>query len=347
MAEKLMKAAVKEKSAFGSTSIKKIPIPAPLPDEVLMRTRISSICGTDVHIYDWDAWSQKRIKTPLIQGHEFAGEVEAIGSNVTHFKKGDYISAEGHIACGYCYQCRSGNAHVCNTVSILGIDRPGAFAEYMTIPEKNVIKNEDDLPLEYATIQDPLGNAVYTVDSGDVVGKRIAVFGLGPIGLMAVAIAKHIGASKVYAVGRKNQFRMDLAKKLGADMVLKSGEDPVAKILADTSGEGVHESLEFSGNQEAFVQAVKATMPAGGIHILGIYPGPLTFEINEMVTKGLKMYGIHGRRMFQTWQRMSGLLKSGLNLKPILTHRFKLDDYVEAMEVMRSGNCGKVAFPME
>ena len=347
MPEKTMKAAVKEKSAPKSTVVRKVPIPKPLPDEILMRTRISSICGTDVHIYDWDAWSQKRIKTPLIQGHEFAGEIEAVGSAVTEFKKGDYVSAEGHIACGYCYQCRSGNAHVCRTVSILGIDRPGAFAEYMTIPAKNVLKNDPDLPLEYATIQDPLGNAVYTVDSGDVVGKKVAVFGLGPIGLMAVAICKHVGASKVYAVGRKNQYRMDLARRLGADMVLKSGENPVQTILDDTSGEGVQESLEFSGNHDALIQAFNVTMPSGGVHILGIYPGPLTFDINELVTKGLRVFGIHGRRMFQTWQRMGGLLKSGLNLKPILTHRFKLDDYVEAMEVMRSGNCGKVAFPME
>ena len=341
-----MKALVKRRAEPGLW-LEDVPEPEVGINDVLIKVDRTSICGTDVHIYDWDAWSQKRIKTPLIQGHEFAGEVEAVGSAVTEFRKGDYVSAEGHIACGYCYQCRSGNAHVCRTVSILGIDRPGAFAEYMTIPAKNVLKNDPDLPLEYATIQDPLGNAVYTVDSGDVVGKKVAVFGLGPIGLMAVAICKHIGASKVYAVGRKNQYRMDLARKLGADMILKSGEDPVQTILDDTGGEGVQESLEFSGNHDALIQAFKATMPSGGVHILGIYPGPLTFDINELVTKGLRVFGIHGRRMFQTWQRMGGLLKSGLNLKPILTHSFKLDDYVEAMEVMRSGNCGKVAFPME
>jgi len=347
MSEK-MKAAVKLKPTPKSTEIRPIPTPQPHPDEVLIRVKISSICGTDVHIYDWDAWAAKRIKVPLIQGHEFAGEIEKVGSNVTSLSKGDYVSAEGHIACGRCTMCRTGNAHVCKNVSIIGIDRDGAFAEYLTAPASNVIVNDDDLPPELATIQDPLGNAVYTVTSANVPGKTVAIFGLGPIGLMAVALCRAMAARKVIAVGRKNQYRMDLAKKVGAHLVLRSSETLIDEIMDATAGEGVDESLEFSGSEEAVQQAIQITHPAGGIHVLGVFPKDLNLDISTFVTKGLSMYGIHGRLMYKTWVQMGGLLKSGnLNLKPILTHRFPLDDYNKAMEVMRSGNCGKVAFPME
>src|SRR6266581_3411368 len=274
-----MKAAVKLKAAPGSTEVRKVVIPEPTASEVLIRVDIASICGTDVHIYDWDAWAAARIKVPLVQGHEFAGHIEKLGSGVTGLRKGDYVSAEGHIACGRCYQCRTGNAHVCKNVSILGIDRDGSFEEYMTVPASNVIVNDDDLSLDLATIQDPLGNAVYTVTNANV-----------------------------------------------------PGEDEV---------------LEFSGSEAAVQQAIKVVRPAGGIHLLGLFPKPLSLDISDFVTKGLSMYGIHGRLMYKTWMQMGGLLKSGnVNLKPILTHKFLLDDYNEAMGVMRSGNCGKVAFPM-
>jgi threonine 3-dehydrogenase len=343
-----MKAAVKLKPAPKSTEVQQVPMPEPTPDEVLIRVKIASICGTDVHIYDWDAWAQARIKTPLIQGHEFAGEIEKLGSNVKGLKKGDYVSAEGHIACGRCYMCRTGNAHVCKTVSILGIDRGGSFAQYMAVPASNVIVNDDDLPLELATMQDPLGNAVYTSMNATPPGKTIAIFGLGPIGLMAVALCKGMAARKVIAIGHRNTYRMDLAKKVGANIVLRSNETLVDEVMDATSGEGVDEVLEFSGNEQAVQQAIKIVRPAGGIHILGLYSKPLSLDISEFVTKGLGMYGIHGRLMYRTWMQMGGLLNSGnVNLKPILTHRFPLDDYNEAMEVMRSGNCGKVAFPME
>src|SRR3989454_988068 len=248
----MMKAAVKFKPAPKSTEVRKVPIPEPTPSEVLIRVDIASICGTDVHIYDWDAWAAARIKVPLVQGHEFAGHIEKLGSGVTGFRKDDYVSAEGHIACGRCYMCRTGNAHVCKNVSILGIDRDGSFAEYMTVPASNVIVNDDDLP------------------------------------------------------------------------------------------------LELSGSEAAVQEAIRVVRPAGGIHLLGLFPKPLSLDISEFVTKGLSMYGIHGRLMYKTWMQMGGLLKSGnVNLKPILTHKFPLDDYNEAMGVMRSGNCGKVAFPME
>src|SRR5881296_4482195 len=239
-----MKAAVKLKPAPGSTEVRKVGIPEPTPTEVLIRVDIASICGTDVHIYDWDAWAAARIKVPLVQGHEFAGHIEKLGSGVTGFRKGDYVSAEGHIACGRCYMCRTGNAHVCKNVSILGIDRDGSFAEYMTVPASNVIVNDDDLPLDLATMQDPLGNAVYTTTNANVPGKTVAIFGLGPIGLMAVALCRAMGARRVIAVGHRNQYRMNLAKTVGAHSVLRSGPRLIEEIMDLTSDEGVDEALE-------------------------------------------------------------------------------------------------------
>src|SRR3989454_483837 len=283
----MMKAAVKLKPAPKSTEVRNVPIPEPTPSEVLIRVDIASICGTDVHIYDWDAWAAARIKVPLVQGHEFAGHIEKLGSGVTGFRKGDYVSAEGHIACGRCYMCRTGNAHVCKSVSILGIDRDGSFAEYMTVPASNVIVNDDDLPLDLATMQDPLGNAVYTVTNANVRGKTIAIFGLGPIGLMAVALCRGMAARTVIAIGHKNQYRMDLAKKVGASLVLRSGESLVDGVMDATAGEGVDEVLEFSGSEAAVQQAIRVVRPAGGVHLLGLFPKPLSLFISQLVAKSL------------------------------------------------------------
>src|SRR5881296_2278876 len=344
----MMKAAVKLKAAPKNTEVKTVPVPNLRADEVLIRVAVSSICGTDVHIYDWDAWAQNRIKVPLVQGHEFSGHIERLGAEVTNLRKGEYVSAEGHIADGTCYMCRTGNAHVCKSVSIVGIDRDGAFAQYLKVPASNVIVNDDDLPIELATMQDPLGNAVYTTTNANVPSKTVAIFGLGPIGLMAVALCRAMAARKVIAIGHKNKYRMDLAKKVGANLVLRSGDGLADEVMDATAGEGVDESLEFSGSEAAVQQAIKITRPAGGIHILGLFPRPLNLDISDFVTKGLSMYGIHGRLMYRTWMQMGGRLKSGnVNRKPILTRRFPLDDYNEAMEVMRTGDCGKVAFPME
>src|SRR5439155_698318 len=225
--------------------------------------------------------------------------------------KGDYVSAEGHIACGRCYMCRTGNAHVCKNVSILGIDRTGSFAQYMTVPASNVIVNDDDLPLDLATMQDPLGNAVYTVTNANVPGKSVAIFGLGPIGLMAVALCRAMAARTVIAIGHKNRYRMDLANKVGASLVLRSEDSLVDEVMDATAGEGVDEVLEFSGSEAAVQQAIRVVRPAGGIHLLGLFPKPLSLDISEFVTKGLSMFGIHGRLMYKTWMQMGGLLKSG------------------------------------
>ncbi len=270
-----MKAAVKSKPAPKSTEIRTVPIPSPGPTEVLIRVKVASICGTDVHIYDWDAWAQARIKVPLVQGHEFSGYVEKVGSDVKGFKRGDYVSAEGHIADGTCYMCRTGNAHVCKSVSIIGIDRDGAFAEYLKVPASNVIVNDPDLPPELATMQDPLGNAVYTTTNANVPGKTVAIFGLGPIGLMAVAVCRAMGAGRVLAIGHRNEYRMKLAKTVGAHAVLKSDKGLVDEVMDLTSGEGVDEVLEFSGSEQVLAQALSIVRPAGGIHVLGLYAKPV------------------------------------------------------------------------
>lgn len=344
-----MLAAVKTDSAPRSIKLMKVPRPKPAPREVLVRVRIASICGTDVHIYNWDEWSQARIHPPLIQGHEFGGEVVALGRGTTNAQVGSYVSAEGHVACGSCYQCRTGQSHICPNVHIIGVDRNGAFAEYVTVPEQNIIANSPDLPLELATIQDPFGNSVQTVFSADVPGNNVAVFGLGPTGLMSVALCRALAARKIFAVGHKNEYRMSLAKKLGADFVFRSTVDLEAEIERETGGRMVDHVLEMSGSPEAFNLGLKILRPGGGMHVLGIYPRPFTVDVSsDVVTKGLTLRGIHGRRMYEDWYRMGGLLTSGrLDLKPLITHRYPFEEFLEAMEVMKSGNCGKVVLYME
>ncbi len=348
MADTMM-AAVKVKAAPGSTDVKRVALPKIGPTEALVRVKIASICGTDLHIFDWDEWSQHRIHPPLIQGHEMAGEVERVGDEVTAIAKGDFVSFEGHIACGKCYECRTGQAHVCRNLRIMGIDRDGAFAEYVAVPATNLVKNDPSLPLEVATIQDPLGNATQVVMNANVPGKSVAVFGLGPIGLMAVALAKALSAAQVIAIEYKNEYRKALAKKLGADVVLESDATTVERILDLTGGDGVHDVLEFSGAPPALQQALQVVRPGGGIHLLGLYSNRVTLNLSDdVIMRGVTLYGITGRRMFQTWYQMGGILKSGnIDLKPLVTHRFPLADYEKALEVVRSRECGKVVFDVE
>jgi len=344
-----MTAAVKVRPEARATEVRKVPRPIPRAGEALVRVRIASICGTDLHIYDWDEWSKDRIHPPLIQGHEMAGVVERLGDGVTEVAVGDPVSFEGHIACGRCYECRTGQAHVCRNLKILGIDRDGAFAEYVAVPASNLLRNDPALPPEVATIQDPLGNAVHVVMNANVPGKSVAVFGLGPIGLMAVALAKALSAAQIIAVEKANGYRKELAKRLGAHAVLESDRTTVARILELTNGEGVHEALEFSGAGPALNEAVKVVRPGGGVHLLGLYPGPVSLDLTrDVIMRGITLYGITGRRMFRTWYEMAGLLRSGhLDVKPIVTHRFPLSEYGKAIEVVRSRECGKVVLDVE
>ncbi len=344
-----MKAAVKVKAAPGATEVKRVPRPAISATEALVRVRIASVCGTDLHIFDWDEWSQHRIHPPLIQGHEMAGEVERVGDEVTSVSRGDRVTFEGHISCGRCYECRTGQAHVCRNLRIMGIDRDGAFAEYVAVPAANLVKNDPSLPLEVATIQDPLGNAVQVVMNANVPGKSIAIFGLGPIGLMAVGLCKALSASQVIAVEYRNEYRKTLAKRLGAHAVLESDAETVARILDLTGGDGVNEVLEFSGAAPALQQALKVVRPGGGVHLLGLYSNSVTLNLSDdVIMRGVTLYGLTGRRIFRTWYEMAGILKSkNVDLKPLVTHRFPLDRYEEALETVRSRQCGKVVFDVE
>ncbi|WP_069649098.1 L-threonine 3-dehydrogenase [Caloranaerobacter ferrireducens] len=338
-----MKVVLKDKPGVGAVLSEK-DIPKIGPNDVLVKVLATSICGTDYHIYSWDEWSQKRIKPPRVMGHEFAGEVVEIGSNVKSVKVGDIVSAETHIVCGVCPLCTTGNAHICVNTEILGVDTDGTFAEYVAIPESNAWVNDKDVPVELLSIQEPLGNAVHTVLAGEIVGKSIAVVGCGPIGLMAVAVAKAASASKVIAI-EVNEYRIELAKKMGADVVINPiKENVIERVLEETSGYGVDVVAEMSGNVIAIQQAFKYIKLGGRMSLLGIPAKNVELDFaNDIIFKGITMQGIVGRRMYDTWYQVKGLLASGnLNLEPIITHKLPLEEFEKGMELMKSGNCGKV-----
>ncbi|MBN3524965.1 L-threonine 3-dehydrogenase [Paenibacillus apiarius] len=336
---------VKEERKPGAV-LKEVPVPTCGPHEVLVRVKASSICGTDVHIYKWDDWAARTVVTPNVFGHEFAGVVEAIGDEVTNVKVGDYVSGEGHVVCGVCKACRTGNAHVCRNTKSFGITIPGCFAEYAVVKASNIIQNDPMLPFDIACLQDPLGNAVQAALSGDVVGKSVAVIGVGPIGLMAIAVAKACGSGSVYAVDI-NPYRLAMAKSMGADVVINSREVPMAQALLEaTNGEGIEVMLEMSGHPDAIRDALKAAAMAGRVSLLGIPTKEVPLDLaQDIIFKGLHIEGITGRRMFDTWYQVKGLLGWGrLNLAPLVTHHFTLNQYEEAFELMASGNCGKIVF---
>jgi threonine 3-dehydrogenase len=312
--------------------------------EILVRVLASSICGTDYHIYSWDKWSQNRINPPLVAGHEFAGEVVEAADDVTRVKVGDHVSAETHIVCGVCEFCRTGKGHICQDTKILGVDMDGAFAEYVKIPAENALINDKNVSAEYLSIQEPLGNAMHTVLSGEIIGKSIAIVGCGPIGLMAVNVAKAVGARKIIAV-EVNEYRLNLAKELGADLVINPlEEDVVERIMSETDGLGVDVVAEMSGNEKAIQQAFKYIKLGGRMAMLGIPNNKVSLNIaDDIVFKGITIHGIVGRKMYETWHQVQGLIESGrLDLDKIITHRIKFSDFEEGMELMKSGNCGKV-----
>lgn len=326
--------------------LKEVPVPAYGPDEVLVRVKASSICGTDVHIYKWDDWAARTVVTPNVFGHEFAGIVEAVGDGVTNVKVGDHVSGEGHVVCGVCKACRTGNAHVCPHTRSFGITLPGCFGEYAVLRASNVIQNDPKLPFEIACLQDPLGNAVQTVLAGDIVGKSVAVVGVGPIGLMAIAVAKACGSGTIIAVDI-NPYRLEMAKTMGADVIVNSKEvNSVQAIREATNGEGAEVVLEMSGHPDAIRDALKAAAQAGRVSLLGIPSKEVAFDLAEdVIFKGLQLVGITGRRMYDTWYQLKGLLERGrIDLTPIITHRLTLDRYEEAFDLMSSGNCGKIVF---
>ena len=338
-----MKVIEKHKRAKGARlSTKEIPEVG--QGEILVKVKAASICGTDYHIYSWDKWSQDHINPPLVAGHEFAGEVIEVAEDVTRIKKGDNVSAETHIVCKKCEMCRTGNGHICQETKILGVDIDGAFAEYVKIPADNAIKNDKDVEAGLLSIQEPLGNAVQTVLSGEIVSKSIAVVGCGPIGLMAINVAKAAGASKIIAL-EINEYRRNLAKELGADVVINPlKEDPIKRVLEETSGNGVDVVAELSGNAKAIKQAFKYIKFGGRFSMLGIPNNEVSINIaDDIVFKGITIEGIVGRKMYDTWYQVQGLIESGsLDLEKIITHKLSFDEFEKGMDLMKSGNCGKV-----
>jgi threonine 3-dehydrogenase len=336
--------ALRKMQAGRGLSLETATAPAIGPADVLVGVRAASICGTDLHIYGWDRWSQGRIKPPVTLGHEFCGTVEKVGGEVGALKAGDFVSAEMHVNCGHCHQCRVGEAHICQNLKIIGIDQDGAFAEFVKIPAANIIKLDPAIPERYGAILDPLGNAVHTVLAGPIAGRTALVTGCGPIGLMSIAVAKACGSSTVFAT-ETNEQRRAMAKKMGADVVLNpASEDAVARILSETSKTGVDVLLEMSGNPTAIQQGFKALRAGGRASLLGIPTENVPLDlVNDVIFKGATVQGIYGRRMYETWVQMTALLKAGrLNLEPLFGERVKLEQFEEAFAKLQGGLAGKI-----
>jgi len=338
-----MKALRKTQPAKG-LAMDSVEIPSIGPTDVLVRVKAASICGTDLHIYGWDRWSQGRIKPPVTLGHEFCGVVERAGDEVQAVKPGDFVSAEMHVNCGHCHQCRLGEAHICQNLKIIGIDQDGAFAEFVKIPASNIIKLDPSIPERYGAILDPLGNAVHTVLAGAIAGQTVLVTGCGPIGLMSIAVAQACGSSTVFA-SETNEQRRAMAKKMGADVVINpAAEDTVKKILGETDGTGVDVLLEMSGNPTAIQQGFKSLRAGGRASLLGIPTENVPLDlVNDVIFKGATVQGIYGRRMYDTWVKMLALLKAKrLNLEPLFGEREPLEKFENAFAKLQGGLPGKI-----
>ncbi|HOV46469.1 MAG: L-threonine 3-dehydrogenase [Spirochaetes bacterium] len=341
---KTQRAIVKEKPGAGVT-LKEVPIPEKLGSkEILVKVKAASICGTDIHIYDWNDWAVKNIKPPRVIGHEFAAEVVEVGKEVTSIKVGDYVSAETHIACGTCYMCKTGNKHICQNMKIIGVQTDGAFTNYLVIPEENAWLNPPDLPIEIAAIQEPLGNAVYTVLSGDVAAKDMLITGAGPIGLMAIAVAKACGAGKII-VTEVAEKRKKLAKEMGADFVIDPTKENVLSMINDlTHGLGVDVGLEMSGKESALETLLKSMKKRGRVSLLGIFDSNPNVNLNDdIIFKGLDIHGITGRLMFQTWYQIKSLLENKrIDLTKIVTHKMPLEKFEDGIALLKKGEAVKV-----
>jgi len=338
-----MLAVVKQNAAPGA-DVREVRVPGFGRNDVLVKVKMASICGTDLHIYEWDRWAQSRIHPPLIPGHEFCGEVVAFGDEVTMVKEGDFVSAEMHVACGKCLQCRTGEAHICQNVKIIGVDADGAFAEYVVIPESNIWKLDPGIPQEYASILDPLGNAVHTVLAGEIAARTVAITGCGPIGLFAIAVARAVGASQVFAI-EVNEHRRKVAREMKADLTIDpSSEDARAIIAERTGGAGADVVLEMAGHPDAIRTAFDVVRRGGRISLLGLTSKPISLNFSEdIIFKGVTVQGINGRRMYQTWYQMTALLKAGkLDLHPVITDRIAMKDFSSAMERLKLGQASKI-----
>lgn len=336
-----MKALVKLRAEPGLW-LTDIPEPTLGINDVLIRVHKTGICGTDLHIYKWDAWAQKTIPVPMVVGHEFVGEVVAVGANVADFHPGEIVSGEGHVVCGRCRNCLAGRRHLCAHTQGVGVNRPGAFAEYISLPMTNVWHHAPDIPLEVAAIFDPFGNAVHTALSFDVLGEDVLITGAGPIGIMAAAVVRHAGARYV-VVTDLNPYRLELARRLGATLAI----DPRQTRLADVQKqlgmkEGFDVGLEMSGSPAAFNDMLANMAHGGKIALLGIPEKEMAIDWNLVIFNMLTIKGIYGREMYETWYKMTVMLQSGLKIQPVITHRLPYTEYQQGFDVMLSGNCGKV-----
>tara|TARA_R110002096_G_scaffold5809_3_gene26813 strand:- start:5420 stop:6445 length:1026 start_codon:yes stop_codon:yes gene_type:complete len=336
-----MKALVKAKAEQGIW-LRDIDKPRVGHNDVLIKVNRTAICGTDIHIYKWDDWAQATVPVPLAVGHEFSGEIVDMGEEVIGYELGDRVSAEGHITCGVCRNCRAGRRHLCmNTVGI-GVNRAGAFAEFIAVPAFNVFKLPDSISDDMASILDPFGNATHTALSFDLVGEDVLITGAGPIGVMAVAIARYAGARHV-VITDINEYRLDLARKMGASRAVNVSNESLDEVMQELGmEEGFDVGMEMSGNAQAFRDMLRAMHHGGKVAILGIPPDETSIDWNQVIFKGLVLKGIYGREMFETWYKMSSMLQSGLNIEPIITHHFPMDDFQPAFELMASGQSGKV-----
>ncbi len=321
-------------------------VDAPVPEfghnDLLIKIRKTAICGTDMHIYHWDQWSQDTIPVPMIVGHEYVGEVVDMGQEVKGFSKGDRVSGEGHITCGHCRNCRAGRVHLCRNTIGVGVDRQGAFAEYLVIPAYNAFKIPDNISDDLASIFDPFGNAVHTALSFNLTGEDVLITGAGPIGIMAAAVAKHVGARHV-VITDVNDYRLELAKRMNATRTVNVAKENIKDVMSELGmTEGFDVGMEMSGVPVAFTSMLENMNHGGKIAMLGIPPKDMAVDWNQVIFKGLEIKGIYGREMFETWYKMASLIQSGLDLTPMLTHQFPIDDFQQGFEKMASGQSGKV-----
>ncbi len=336
-----MKALVKRERSRGLW-LEDVPVPEIGIDDVLIKVDRTGICGTDLHIYNWDEWAQATIPVPMVVGHEFVGTIADIGANAAGFEVGEVVSAEGHVVCGRCRHCLAGRRHLCKDTSGIGVNRPGAFAEYVAVPKSNVWKHPAGLDRDIAAIFDPYGNALHTALSFDILGEDVLITGAGPIGLMATAICWHAGARSV-VVTDINDYRLDLARTMGATVALNVAERGIGEIMPELKiSEGFDVGLEMSGNPAAFQTMVGHMAHGGKIALLGIPPKTLSIDWNKVVFSMLTLKGIYGREMFETWYKMKILLEGGLDIAPVITHRLAAEDFEKGFALMNEGNCGKV-----
>ncbi len=341
-----MRALVKAKPERG-ISLQEIDKPVVGHNDVLIKVQRTAICGTDIHIYQWDDWASKTIPLPLAIGHEFSGEIVECGAEVKGYAVGDRVSAEGHVTCGVCRNCRAGRRHLCMNSVGVGVNRAGAFADYLSVPAFNIFKLPDAIDNDMASILDPLGNATHTALSFDLVGEDVLITGAGPIGIMAVAIARYAGARHIVTTDI-NDYRLDLARKMGASVALNVSDGSIEQTMQDLGmEEGFDVGMEMSGNPSAFCDMLNSMHHGGKIALLGIPPAETAIDWTQVIFKGLILKGVYGREMFETWYKMSSMLQSGLNIDPIITHRFPMEDYQQAFDLMESGQSGKIILNWE